>query len=180
MRPPTSEEIAATAWKILENGKCGVLSTINQDNLLYSLSLTYIVDDGKIYFHLLKNDLKISKLNFSAQVTFVVISHYLVNSVSNITTPPSYVYDFSAYYKSAIITGHLVKIEDDDLKIEIINKLDKRHLDKYVTWQRNFEKSLSEIEVIAIEVDDISSNDTTSRPVRKRKKHSLKEKIIQI
>ena len=135
------------AWEILEHGEYGVLSTIGQDNLPYGVPLSYVIDDGKIYFHSAKEGRKIANLNFSAQVSFVVVGR----------TKPVYINDFSTYYESTIVAGHTVKIEDDDLKRKILHKLAAKYLPDYINFApSSIEHSLKRTEVIAIEVESIS------------------------
>ena len=135
------------AWELVKHGEYGILSTMGPDNLPYGIPLSYVVYDNKIYFHSAHDGRKITNLNFCSDVSFVVVGK----------TQPIYDNNFTTYFESAIVTGKIINIEDEDLKKDILFKLAKKYLPDYMGFaEASIEYSLKRTKIMCIEVETIS------------------------
>jgi uncharacterized protein len=84
----------ADAWRILEEGGHGVLSTVSPDRLPYGVPLSYCVLGGAIYVHCAREGRKLEHLAHDPRVSFCVVGRTEV-------LPD----EFSTLYESCIVEG---------------------------------------------------------------------------
>ena len=87
---------------ILHKGTSGVLALLGDNDYPYAVPISYVYDDGKIYFHGAKNGHKIDAIQRTAKASFCVIDKDLV-------VPEEY----TTYFRSVIAFGKIRVIEDD-------------------------------------------------------------------
>ena len=63
---------------ILHKGTSGVLALLGDNDYPYAVPISYVYDDGKIYFHSAKNGHKIDAIQRTAKASFCVIDKDLV------------------------------------------------------------------------------------------------------
>ena len=97
---------------ILYRGTSGVLALLGDNDYPYAVPISYVYDDGKIYFHGAKNGHKIDAIQRTAKASFCVIDKDLV-------VPEEY----TTYFRSVIAFGKIRVIEDDREKRAAIEKL---------------------------------------------------------
>ena len=97
---------------ILRRGTSGVLALSGDDGYPYAVPISYVYDEGKIYFHSAKNGHKIDAIQRTAKASFCVIDKDLV-------VPEEY----TTYFRSVIAFGKIRVIEDDREKRAAIEKL---------------------------------------------------------
>ena len=97
---------------ILHKGTSGVLALLGDNDYPYAVPISYVYDDGKIYFHSAKNGHKIDAIQRTAKASFCVIDKDLV-------VPEEY----TTYFRSVIAFGKIRVIEDDREKRAAIEKL---------------------------------------------------------
>ena len=97
---------------ILYNGTSGVLALLGDNDYPYAVPISYVYDDGKIYFHSAKNGHKLDAIQRTAKASFCVIDEDLV-------VPEEY----TTYFRSVIAFGQIRVIEDDSEKRTAIEKL---------------------------------------------------------
>ncbi len=97
---------------ILHKGTSGVLALLGDNDYPYAVPISYVYDDGKIYFHSAKSGHKIDAIQRTAKASFCVIDQDLV-------MPEEY----TTYFRSVIAFGQLRVVEDDREKREAIEKL---------------------------------------------------------
>ena len=97
---------------ILHKGTSGVLALLGDNDYPYAVPISYVYDDGKIYFHSAKNGHKIDAIQRTAKASFCVIDEDLV-------VPEEY----TTYFRSVIAFGKIRVIEDDREKRAAIEKL---------------------------------------------------------
>jgi len=97
--------------KILQKNKYGVLSTIGPDGFPYGVPITYIYEDGKIYFHSALEGHKLDNIEFSKKASFCVVgnTHILPER-------------FSTQYESIIAFGEIRELLDAE-KREFLTKI---------------------------------------------------------
>lgn len=89
--------------KIMETGTSGVLALLGDDDYPYTVPLSYVYCDSKIYFHGAKSGHKIDAIRKSAKASFCVIDEDHV-------VPEEY----TTYFRSAVAFGKVKIIEDEE------------------------------------------------------------------
>ncbi len=97
---------------ILHKGTSGVLALLGDNDYPYAVPISYVYDDGKIYFHSAKNGHKIDAIQRTAKASFCVIDKDLI-------VPKEY----TTYFRSVIAFGSIRIIEDDNEKRAAIEKI---------------------------------------------------------
>ena len=97
---------------ILHKGTSGVLALLGDNDYPYAVPISYVYDNGKVYFHSAKSGHKIDAIQKAAKASFCVIDEDLV-------VPEEY----TTYFRSVIVFGKIRVIEDDREKRAAIEKL---------------------------------------------------------
>ena len=97
---------------ILHKGTSGVLALLGDNDYPYAVPISYVYDDGKVYFHSAKSGHKIDAIQRTAKASFCVIDEVLV-------VPEEY----TTYFRSVIAFGRIRIVEDDSEKRAAIEKL---------------------------------------------------------
>lgn len=97
---------------ILHRGTSGVLALLGDNDYPYAVPISYVYDDGKVYFHSAKSGHKIDAVQRTAKASFCVIDEDLV-------VPEEY----TTYFRSVIAFGRIRIVEDDSEKRAAIEKL---------------------------------------------------------
>lgn len=105
---------------ILHKGTSGVLALLGDNDYPYAVPISYVYDDGKIYFHGAKSGHKIDAIQRTAKASFCVIDKDLV-------VPEEY----TTYFRSVIAFGQIRIIEGD---------LEKRAAME--NWQSNMRRKI--------------------------------------
>ena len=97
---------------ILHKGTSGVLALLGDNDYPYAVPISYVYDDGKVYFHSAKSGHKIDAIQRTAKASFCVIDKDLV-------VPEEY----TTYFRSVIAFGQIRIIEGDLEKRAAMEKL---------------------------------------------------------
>ena len=97
---------------ILHKRTSGVLALLGDNDYPYAVPISYVYDDGKIYFHSAKRGHKIDAIQRNTKASFCVIDKDLV-------IPEEY----TTYFRSVIAFGQIKVIEDESEKRATIEKL---------------------------------------------------------
>lgn len=111
---------------ILQNGTSGVLALLGDNDYPYAVPISYVYDNGKIYFHSAKCGHKIDAIQKTAKVSFCVIDKDLI-------VPEEY----TTYFRSVIAFGQIRIIEDDNEKRTAIEKLAIKYAPEDTDINRN-------------------------------------------
>lgn len=101
---------------ILNRGTSGVLALLGDNGYPYAVPVSYVYNDGKLYFHSAKSGHKIDAIRRTAKASFCVIDKDLI-------VPEEY----TTYFRSVIVFGQIRVIEDDSEKRTAIEKLAVRY-----------------------------------------------------
>lgn len=101
---------------ILENGTSGVLAVAGDDGYPYTVPLSYVYHDSKIYFHAAKSGHKIDAVRNCSKASFCVIGQDQI-------VPEKY----TSLYRSVVAFGKIRILEDDAEKRDAIEKLAVRY-----------------------------------------------------
>lgn len=132
-RQLTEEE----AIEILRNGEWGVLSTLCQDGYPYGTPISYVYEDGKIYFHgTSAAGLKSDNIERHPQACFTV--------VGKTELLPS---QFGTKYESAIVFGTVKKSTDT---IGVLQKLVAKYSADFTESGEKFSRSVAAAGRVAV------------------------------
>ncbi len=98
--------------KILEKYTSGALGLIGDGNYPYTVPLSYVYSNNKIFFHAAKSGYKIDAIKNNNKASFCIIEKDDVKMK-----------EYTTYYRSVIVFGRVFIIEDEDKKREAIEKL---------------------------------------------------------
>ncbi len=97
---------------ILHKGTSGVLALLGDNDYPYAVPISYVYDNGKVYFHSAKSGHKIDAIQKAAKASFCVIDEDLVVQK-----------EYTTYFRSVIAFGRIQIIENDSEKRAAIEKL---------------------------------------------------------
>lgn len=97
---------------ILHQRTSGVLALFGDNDYPYAVPISYVYDDGKIYFHSAKSGHKIDAVRKTTKASFCVIDKDFVVRE-----------EYTTYFRSVIAFGQIKIIEDEREKREAIEKL---------------------------------------------------------
>ena len=98
--------------EILRKRTSGVLAVFGEDGYPYAVPISYVYEDGKIYFHSAKAGHKIDAIQQNSKVSFCIIDQDQV-------VPEKY----TSYFRSVIVFGKVRILEDDQEKYKSIERL---------------------------------------------------------
>lgn len=102
--------------KVLENGTSGVLAVHGDDGYPYSVPLSYVYQEGKVFFHCAKIGHKVDAITSNEKVSFCVIDKDQI-------VPEEY----TTYFRSVIVFGKAHIISDPVEKRHAIEKIAERY-----------------------------------------------------
>lgn len=97
---------------ILRKCSSGVLAVLGDEDYPYTIPLSYVYSDSKIFFHCAKSGYKLDAVEKNNKVSFCVIEKDQV-------MPEEY----TTYYRSVVVFGKIFIIEDETEKREAIETL---------------------------------------------------------
>ncbi len=104
--------------ELLRTGEYGVLATADAEGQPYAVPLSYVLMNGKIYFHCAHEGHKIDNLKQNPRVSLVVVGF----------TEPVYDKGFSTYFESVVVFGRVDEILDEAEKNDSLTALAKKYL----------------------------------------------------
>ncbi len=130
--------------KVLERNTNGVLALTGDEGYPYPVPLSYVYDDGKVYFHGRGDGYKIDAVKQSEKASFCVVDTDEVD-------PPEY----STCYRSVIAFGRPRIVECREEKIHALQVLGRKYNPAGSEERLNgyIEKSLDAVCVIALDID---------------------------
>ena len=116
MRRKNQQLSLGEAEKVLMRGTSGVLSLLGDDGYPYGVPLSYVFDQGKLYFHCAKAGHKLDAIRREEKCSFCVVDQDQI-------VPEK----FTTYFRSAIAFGRVRILEDDGEKRAAAVKLVQRY-----------------------------------------------------
>lgn len=101
--------------QIFQRNTSGVLSLVGEQ-YPYGVPLSYVYDEGKIYFHCAKNGYKLDLIQQNSVACFTVIDQDEI-------VP----HEFTTYFRSAMAFGKVFVIEQWEERIEALRKLGEKY-----------------------------------------------------
>lgn len=97
---------------VLRRGTSGVLAVHGESGYPYAVPISYVYEDGKIFFHSAKSGHKIDAIANNSKVSFCVIDQDQVVSA-----------EYTSYFRSVIVFGEMRILDDETEKRNAIEKL---------------------------------------------------------
>lgn len=112
MRRKRQELTKKQCEEILCKGSHGVLALSGDEGYPYALPISYVYDGKKIYFHSAASGHKIDAVKSCPKASFCVVARDDI-------VPEEY----TTYFKSVIVFGNVEIVQDENEKMDAINKL---------------------------------------------------------
>ena len=106
--------------EILRNGQSGVLGVTGDEGFPYVVPLSYVYENGKIYFHSAKTGYKLDAIQRNSKVSFCVIDKDQI-------VPDK----FTTYFRSAIVFGKAQILTEDAVKQYAMELLVRKYSNDY-------------------------------------------------
>jgi len=131
---------------ILENSSAGVLGVVGDDGYPYTVPMSYVYKEGKIYMHSAREGHKIDSIRKNEKVGFTVIGK---NQVIQET--------FTTYYLSVSIFGRARILIDPVKKKKALEALVEKYSPDYIQeGQLEIEREWEKVKLIEIEIEHMT------------------------
>lgn len=151
----TKEECQA----ILQHGSSGVLALAGDAGYPYAVPMSYLFDEGKIWFHCAKSGHKLDAIAQNGKASFCVIEEDKV-------APREY----TTYFRSVIVFGQMRILHDEGEKRRAIEKLASKYApgESEAERQQAIQKEYSALCMLELTIQHISGKEATELARRKR------------
>lgn len=135
--------------EILNKCTNGTLALLTDDDYTYAVPLSYVYNEGKIYFHGSKKGQRIDAVKSHSKVSFSVVEQ-------DIVVPEKY----TTYFRSVIVFGTAKLIEEKSEKIAALNALIKKYSPNYVKYtQEEIEKLIDNVGIVCLSVEHMTGKE---------------------
>lgn len=141
----TQEESIA----ILQKATAGTLALLGDDDYPYAVPISYVYNEGKLYFHSALNGHKVDAIRKYDKASFCVIEQDDVQ-------PEKY----TTFFRSVIAFGRIHIIEDEKEKLEIVRMLGNRYNpNQDDALQKEIESGLSRLLAIRLDIEHLTGKE---------------------
>ena len=116
MRRKKQQLEEARCVEILKKASSGVLAVLGEGGYPYAVPLSFVYEEGKIYFHSAKNGHKLDAIARENKASYCVIAQDDI-------VPEEY----TSYFASVIAFGRMRVLEEEQEKWQAIEKLAKKY-----------------------------------------------------
>jgi len=132
--------------RILVTNTSGVLALTGDDGYPYAVPLSFVYENGKIYFHCAKDGHKIDAIRRSDKVSFCVIGKDEI-------IPQA----FNTIYSSVIAFGRAKILTSDSERLAALESLIRKYSTAYVQeGQKEIEKYWDRVCLVEISIEHVS------------------------
>lgn len=141
----TQEESIA----ILQKATAGTLALLGDDGYPYAVPISYVYNEGKLYFHSALNGHKVDAIRKYDKASFCVIEQDDVQ-------PEKY----TTFFRSVIAFGRIHIVEDENEKLEIVRMLGNRYNpNQDDALQKEIESGLSRLLAIRFDIEHLTGKE---------------------
>ena len=135
---------------ILKEGTSGVLAVEGDEGYPYAVPLSYLYEDGKLYFHCAKSGHKLDALRRNPKVSFCVIGQDQISPQ-----------EYTTYFRSVILFGRARVLEDPAEIRAALERLALRYApeDSQEHRQSVLEKELPAVAIIEVAVEHLTGKE---------------------
>jgi hypothetical protein len=146
MRRKKQSLSTAETMEILKTCTCGVLGVFGDDGYPYTVPLSYVYQEGKLFFHCAQEGHKIDAINRNDKVSFCVIDQDKI-------IPEK----FTTHYRSAIAFGRARILTDEAEKRRALESLVARFSPGYlVEGQQEIERDLHRTCIVEVKIEHLT------------------------
>lgn len=144
---------------ILNNATSGVLALSGDEGYPYAVPLSYVYDNGRIYFHCARSGHKIDAISRNEKASFCVIDQDLV-------IPEEY----TTYFRSVIVFGKIRILTDEKEKRLAIEKLAERYAPdaKAHERQKAIDKDYAPLCMLELTIEHMSGKEAIELAKKKK------------
>lgn len=137
----------ADCTSILAAGTSGVLALADAEGFPYSVPLSYLYSEGKIWFHCAKAGYKLDLIRSNPKASFCVIGQDKI-------VPAEY----TTYYRSAIARGTIREITDPARQTEILRLLCRKYCpgETEASMEAEIRQYLKEVSILELDVTQLT------------------------
>lgn len=134
---------------ILQKATAGTLALLGDDGYPYAVPISYVYNEGKLYFHSALNGHKVDAIRKYDKASFCVIEQDDVQ-------PEKY----TTFFRSVIAFGRIHIIEDEKEKLEIVRMLGNRYNpNQDDALQKEIESGLSRLLAIRFDIEHLTGKE---------------------
>lgn len=133
--------------RILNENTSGVLGLIGDEGYPYTVPVSYVYDDNKIYFHSGRAGHKVDAINSSPKASFCVIDKDEVVPL-----------EYTTYFRSVIVFGKVRFIEDEKEIMRSIDMLARKYAPTDTDQNRSeaIKREYSQLAMAVIEIEHMT------------------------
>ena len=135
--------------EILNSSTSGTLALLGDNDYPYSVPISYVYNDGKLYFHSALTGHKIDAINMHSKASFCVIAQDKV-------VPEKY----TTYFRSVIAFGKICVIDNDAEKLRAIEILAEKYSPQLVEGRKKeIEDNFSRMCMIELDIEHMTGKE---------------------
>ena len=135
--------------EILNSSTSGTLALLGDNNYPYSVPISYVYNDGKLYFHSALTGHKIDAINMHSKASFCVIAQDKV-------VPEKY----TTYFRSVIAFGKICVIDSDAEKLRAIEILAEKYSPQLAEGRKKeIEDNFSRMCMIELDIEHMTGKE---------------------
>lgn len=134
---------------ILNSSTSGTLALLGDNDYPYSVPISYVYNDGKLYFHSALTGHKIDAINMHSKASFCVIAQDKV-------VPEKY----TTYFRSVIAFGKICVIDNDAEKLRAIEILAEKYSPQLAEGRKKeIEDNFSRMCMIELDIEHMTGKE---------------------
>ena len=135
--------------EILNSSTSGTLALLGDNDYPYSVPISYVYNDGKLYFHSALTGHKIDAINLHSKASFCVIAQDKV-------VPEKY----TTYFRSVIAFGKICVIDNDAEKLRAIEILAEKYSPQLAEGRKKeIEDNFSRMCMIELDIEHMTGKE---------------------
>lgn len=135
--------------EILNSSTSGTLALLGDNDYPYSVPISYVYNDGKLYFHSALTGHKIDAINMHSKASFCVIAQDKV-------VPEKY----TTYFRSVIAFGKICVIDNDAEKLRAIEILAEKYSPQLAEGRKKeIEDNFSRMCMIELDIEHMTGKE---------------------
>lgn len=145
---------------VLKRGTSGVLAVSGDDGYPYTVPLSYVYIEGKLFFHSAKSGHKIDAIMRSPKASFCVTDQDQI-------VPEEY----TTYFRSVIAFGTVRILEDDNEKLEAVRMLAVKYApdDTEENRERAIEREWKPLCMLEMKIEHMTGKEAIELAVKKER-----------
>lgn len=134
---------------ILKRATHGILALYGDEGYPYAVPVSYVYENGRIYFHSAMSGHKVDAISRNSKVSFCVVEQDDVRPA-----------EFTTYFRSVIVFGTARALTDDNEKMAALTALGRRYSpDDAEGLRKEIAKDFSHVLMVEISIDHLTGKE---------------------